>query len=95
MGDITQHNTGKTLDKSRNTGNLHDYITTSNLYWGFFDFSELRKMPIESEELNGAGRVPELHISYSACNTVIAPALEPHEMIFPGSICHSAAWVMT
>ncbi len=51
LGEIAQHNTGKTLDKSRNTGNLQEYITTSNLYWGYFDFTELRKMPIEDNEL--------------------------------------------
>ena len=52
LGEIAQHNTGKTLDKSRNTGNLQEYITTSNLYWGYFDFTELRKMPIEDNELD-------------------------------------------
>ena len=31
FGDIAQHNAGKTLDKGRNTGQLRDYITTSNL----------------------------------------------------------------
>ena len=51
LGEIAQHNTGKTLDKSRNTGTLREYITTSNLYWGYFDFMELRKMPIEDNEL--------------------------------------------
>jgi type I restriction enzyme S subunit len=33
LGEIAQHNTGKTLDKSRNTGILREYVTTSNLYW--------------------------------------------------------------
>jgi type I restriction enzyme S subunit len=51
LGEIAQHNTGKTLDKNRNTGSLREYITTSNLYWGYFDFTELRKMPIEDNEL--------------------------------------------
>jgi type I restriction enzyme S subunit len=52
LGEISQHNTGKTLDKSRNTGILHEYITTSNLYWDFFDFTELREMPIEEDEID-------------------------------------------
>ena len=52
LGDIAQHNTGKTLDKKRNTGILREYITTSNLYWGYFDFTELRKMLIEDKELD-------------------------------------------
>ena len=51
LKNIAQHNTGKTLDKNRNTGTLQEYITTSNLYWGYFDFTELRKMPIEDSEL--------------------------------------------
>ena len=52
LGEIATHNTGKTLDKSRNTGTLREYITTSNLYWGRFDFSELREMPINNNELD-------------------------------------------
>jgi len=52
FGDIAQHNAGKTLDKGRNTGQLRDYITTSNLYWGFFDLNNVRQMPIEDDELD-------------------------------------------
>jgi type I restriction enzyme S subunit len=51
LGDIAQHNTGKTLDKERNKGTLRRYITTSNLYWGYFDLTETRKMPFKEEEL--------------------------------------------
>ena len=51
LGEIAQYNTGKTLDKSKNTGSLREYITTSNLYWGYFDFTELRKMSIADNEL--------------------------------------------
>ncbi|GHT72525.1 type I restriction endonuclease EcoAI [Bacteroidia bacterium] len=52
LGNISNHNTGKTLDKGRNTGILREYITTSNLYWGFFELDELRKMPIKEDELD-------------------------------------------
>lgn len=52
FGSIAQHNAGKTLDKGRNKGQLRDYITTSNLYWGFFDLNNVRKMPIEDNELD-------------------------------------------
>ena len=52
LGNIVRHNTGKTLDKSRNRGVLREYITTSNLYWGCFDFTELRKMSIKEDELD-------------------------------------------
>jgi len=51
LGKITQHNSGKTLDKGRNEGESREYITTSNLYWGFFILDTLRKMPIKDEEL--------------------------------------------
>jgi type I restriction enzyme S subunit len=51
FSDIAQHNSGKTLDSSRNTGEHRNYITTSNLYWGSFDLSSIRKMPIEDYEL--------------------------------------------
>jgi len=51
FGDIAQHNSGKTLDKGRNQGILKSYITTSNLYWGRFDLSELREMPFQESEL--------------------------------------------
>ena len=52
IGDIAEHNTGKTLDKSRNTGILHKYITTSNLYWDSFVSDNLNEMPIEEHELS-------------------------------------------
>jgi type I restriction enzyme S subunit len=51
FGNITQHNAGKTLDKGRNTGQLRDYITTSNLYWGYFDLNNVKQMPIEDREI--------------------------------------------
>jgi len=51
FGSIAQHNSGKTLDRGRNTGQLRDYITTSNLYWGRFDLGNIRQMPIADDEL--------------------------------------------
>lgn len=51
FGEIAQHNSGKTLDKSRNTGLPRDYITTSNLYWGRFDLTNIRQMLIREEEM--------------------------------------------
>jgi len=51
FGSIAQHNSGKTLDRGRNTGQLRDYITTSNLYWGRFDLDNIRQMPIGDDEL--------------------------------------------
>ena len=52
IGDISEHNTGKTLDKGRNSGVLHKYITTSNLYWDSFVLDNLKEMPFEENELN-------------------------------------------
>jgi len=51
FGEIAQHNSGKTLDRGRNSGELREYITTSNLYWGRFELKNVRKMPIRDEEL--------------------------------------------
>jgi type I restriction enzyme S subunit len=51
FGTIAQHNSGKTLDRGRNAGELRDYITTSNLYWGRFDLDNIRQMPIADDEL--------------------------------------------
>ncbi|HOD68090.1 MAG TPA: restriction endonuclease subunit S [Bacteroidaceae bacterium] len=52
LGEIAQHNVGKTLNKSRDSGEIREYITTSNLYWGRFDFTEIRSMPIEENEFS-------------------------------------------
>ncbi|MCL4539146.1 MAG: restriction endonuclease subunit S, partial [Bacteroidetes bacterium] len=51
LGEIARHNSGKTLDSGRNKGEYRDYITTSNLYWGYFVLENLRQMPIKKEEL--------------------------------------------
>lgn len=51
FSDIAQHNSGKTLDKGRNTGVLREYITTSNLYWGRFALENVREMPIKDSEI--------------------------------------------
>lgn len=51
IGNIATHNTGKTLNRARNSGKMRDYITTSNLYWGRFELGPLRQMPIEDDEM--------------------------------------------
>jgi type I restriction enzyme S subunit len=51
IGEISQHNIGKTLDKGRNSGFLYKYITTSNLYWDSFVLDNLKEMPFEENEL--------------------------------------------
>lgn len=37
LGEIFQHNTGKALNATNKSGELHEYITTSNLYWNRFE----------------------------------------------------------
>lgn len=51
IGDVFAHTTGKALKKSNQNGVLRKYITTSNLYWGTFDFSEVREMYFTEDEL--------------------------------------------
>ena len=51
LATIADHNTGKTLDKNRNTGSSLPYITTSNLYWGRFELNNLKEFLIEDSEL--------------------------------------------
>ncbi|MBL0351564.1 MAG: restriction endonuclease subunit S [Candidatus Dechloromonas phosphoritropha] len=48
---IAQHNSGKTLDRGRNSGEPRPYITTSNLYWGRFELDSVRQMLIKADEL--------------------------------------------
>ncbi|HAY3541135.1 TPA: hypothetical protein JRX35_003580, partial [Elizabethkingia anophelis] len=52
IGEISQHNTGKTLHKGRNSGTPYQYITTSNLYWDSFVLDNLKEMPFEEKELD-------------------------------------------
>lgn len=51
IGEVAQHNSGKTLDSGRNTGKPRKCLTTSNLYWGFFDIDSLKTIQIEDIEL--------------------------------------------
>lgn len=51
LGEVVEHNAGKTLDSGRNKGELREYITTSNLYWGYFILEDLRKMPFIEDEI--------------------------------------------
>ena len=51
LGDLFQHNTGKALNRNGQTGVMHRYITTSNVYWDEFKLDDLRQMPFSEEEL--------------------------------------------
>ena len=51
MGDLFEHNTGKTLNSSNTNGSVLDYITTSNLYWDRFDLTIVKKMRFTDSEI--------------------------------------------
>ena len=52
LGSIFQHNTGKALNKSDSQeGQLKSYLTTSNVYWNCFDFTEVKEMFFKDPEL--------------------------------------------
>jgi len=51
LGDIFYHNTGKALNASNHSGQLLEYITTSNLYWNRFELGTLRKMFFTDSEI--------------------------------------------
>ena len=51
LGDIFLHSSGKQLSGSNKEGTLHQYITTSNLYWGRFELDNLKSMYYKDSEL--------------------------------------------
>ncbi|MBR3080865.1 MAG: restriction endonuclease subunit S [Prevotella sp.] len=52
LGSLFQHNTGKALNKSDSQeGLLKPYLTTSNVYWKCFDFTEVKEMYFKDSEL--------------------------------------------
>ena len=52
LESIFQHNTGKALNKSDSQeGILKPYLTTSNVYWNCFNFTEVKKMYFKYSEL--------------------------------------------
>ena len=51
LGDIFYHNTGKALNAANQSGQLLEYITTSNLYWNRFELGTLRRMFFTDSEI--------------------------------------------
>ena len=51
LGSVFQHNTGKALNSSNRTGKLLKYITTSNLYWNYFQLDSLKEMYFTESEV--------------------------------------------
>ncbi len=52
LGNVFEHNTGKALNASNKEGILKDYLTTSNVYWNTFDFTNVKKMYFKENELD-------------------------------------------
>ena len=52
VGDLFLHNTGKAQNSSNLVnGTIKKFITTSNLYWGEFDFTKVKEMLFTDAEL--------------------------------------------
>ena len=51
LGTLFNHNTGKALNAANRDGQLLQYITTSNLYWGYFDLSNVKQMHFKESEI--------------------------------------------
>ena len=51
LGELFQHNTGKALNAANRTGQLKQYITTSNLYWNRFELNNLKEMHFSESEV--------------------------------------------
>lgn len=51
IGDIFIHSSGKQLSGGDTEGTLHEYITTSNLYWNRFELDNLKSMYYKDSEL--------------------------------------------
>ena len=52
IDDLFAHNSGKALNKSENkVGTELEYITTSNLYWNYFELDNLKTMLFKDEEI--------------------------------------------
>lgn len=50
LGEISEMCLGKMLDKVKNKGELHPYLSNIDVRWGSFDLSELREMRFEERE---------------------------------------------
>lgn len=51
LGEIFDHNTGKALNGKGSGNLLRKYLTTSNLYWDYFDFSTIKEMYFSDSEI--------------------------------------------
>lgn len=49
--DVAVDDLGKTLDREKNKGAFNPYLRSANVFWGRFDFSDLKEMKFEDSEL--------------------------------------------
>ena len=52
LGDLFEHNTGKALNGKGKGDLLRKYLTTSNLYWDYFDFTKVKEMYFTLAEID-------------------------------------------
>jgi type I restriction enzyme S subunit len=52
LGSVFAHNTGKALNGAGNGSLKKKYLTTSNLYWDYFDFSKVKEMNFTESEID-------------------------------------------
>lgn len=58
IDNLFQHNTGKALNSSNTQGISHPYITTTNVYWGYFNLEHIKEMPFTEDEFLKCSIVP-------------------------------------
>ena len=58
VDNLFQHNTGKALNSSNTQGISHPYITTTNVYWGYFNLEHIKEMPFTEDEFLKCSIVP-------------------------------------
>ncbi|RGZ21574.1 restriction endonuclease subunit S [Veillonella sp. AM51-8BH] len=51
LGELFSHVSGKALNAKNTKGEKHKYITTSNVYWDYFDLTNLKEMYYTVDEI--------------------------------------------
>jgi len=55
LSEVAEFRLGKMLDQNKNKGDLMPYLANVNVRWGAYDFSNLREMRFEHDELEAFG----------------------------------------
>ena len=51
LGEVCESDLGKTLNQSKDTGELHPYLCAINILWDKIDFSTIKQTKFEESEL--------------------------------------------